>query len=249
LLSESICIIWYELSIIMKTSKIWKISKEEFQSIINESNSLREVLIKCGLVVVAGNYKTLQNRIVSDKVDLTKLNLNRNNVRKTWTANKISYSNEEVFIEKSKFDRGGIKRRIIQDNLLPYKCSKCGVDNKWMNDELVLVLDHINGVNDDHRLENLRFLCPNCNSQTSTFAGRNNIKNVDICPSCKKEYSGYGKQCKKCWLQNQPKKFNIDKQTLNNLVLIQKMSLYSIGKTYGVSLNTVKDRCKTWGIF
>ena len=39
--------------------------------------------------------------------------------------------------------------------------------------ELVLELDHINGVGDDHRLENLRLLCPNCHSQTETYCGRN----------------------------------------------------------------------------
>ena len=43
----------------------------------------------------------------------------------------------------------------------------------WRSKPLVLVLDHINGVNDDYRADNLRLLCPNCNSQTSTFCGRN----------------------------------------------------------------------------
>lgn len=42
-----------------------------------------------------------------------------------------------------------------------------------MNKDITLQLDHINGVNDDNRIENLRFLCPNCHSQTSTFTGRN----------------------------------------------------------------------------
>ena len=46
-----------------------------------------------------------------------------------------------------------------------------------MDNKLTLQLDHINGINNDNRKENLRFLCPNCHSQTNTFAGKN-LKNI-----------------------------------------------------------------------
>ena len=50
----------------------------------------------------------------------------------------------------------------------------CGL-SEWINGKLVLELDHINGDHTDNRIENLRFLCPNCHSQTETFRSKNII--------------------------------------------------------------------------
>lgn len=52
-------------------------------------------------------------------------------------------------------------------------CEKCGQDENWYGEHMSLILDHINGVNDDHRLENLRIVCPNCNATLPTHCGKN----------------------------------------------------------------------------
>lgn len=80
---------------------------------------------------------------------------------------------QEILIEGSSYNRGNLKKRLIDANLLSLSCSGCGGAPSWQGKPLTLVLDHINGVHNDHRIENLRLLCPNCNSQTATFAGRN----------------------------------------------------------------------------
>ena len=64
-----------------------------------------------------------------------------------------------------------LKRIIREYNLLEYKCSSCGISN-WNNKALTLELDHIDGQAHNCKLNNLRFLCPNCHSQTDTFRGR-----------------------------------------------------------------------------
>jgi hypothetical protein len=62
------------------------------------------------------------------------------------------------------------RRRILveQNNACP-----CGQNQQWNGSTLVLQLDHINGIKTDNTRSNLRFLCPNCHSQTETFAARN----------------------------------------------------------------------------
>ena len=67
----------------------------------------------------------------------------------------------------------GTVERWYKEGLIKNQCVICKLGPIWRKKHLVMVLDHINGIRNDHRLENLRFLCPNCNSQTETFTGRN----------------------------------------------------------------------------
>ncbi len=76
--------------------------------------------------------------------------------------------------------RKTIKLRLVQAGLRNNACEMCGL-SEWCGKPLAIQLDHINGVCDDNRLENLRMLCPNCHSQTNTYGGRN-LKNKKAIP-------------------------------------------------------------------
>lgn len=80
---------------------------------------------------------------------------------------------EDILNNKVKFSRCQLKKRLLYEGLLEYKCVKCSNIGIWMGERLPLELDHINGVNNDNRLENLRFLCPNCHTQTETYKRKN----------------------------------------------------------------------------
>lgn len=82
-------------------------------------------------------------------------------------------SDEDIFCRDSLAHSRTLKRRYIELTGEPDCCSTCRIGPRWNGLELVLQLDHRNGIRDDNRLVNLRWLCPNCHSQTSTYCGRN----------------------------------------------------------------------------
>jgi 5-methylcytosine-specific restriction endonuclease McrA len=83
-----------------------------------------------------------------------------------------------VFVENSTYPRHKIKARIIKQKLIEYECSECKNKGEWMGKPLPLILDHINGINNDNRINNLRFVCSNCDSQLPTYKNRRGIKKI-----------------------------------------------------------------------
>ncbi len=124
----------------------------------------------------------------------------------------------------------------------------------WKNKPLVLVLDHINGTRDDNRLENLRLLCPNCNSQQFTFAGRSNKKPPRKCKKCNGEVSRQSKSgmCHHCFQSEIEYKYKCkckDRPSKKDLVkMIQTTSWCAIGRKYDVSDNAVRKWARKYNL-
>ena len=140
----------------------------QLKEAVKTSITLVEVQKKLGYTGKGGGvYAGVKKSISENLIDTSHFK-----GRSHGTKNK-KYSDSEVFIENSNYSNlASLKLRIINDKLLNYECNECGL-TKWNNKEISLQLDHINGINTDNRLTNLRFLCPNCHSQTDTFAGKN----------------------------------------------------------------------------
>lgn len=81
----------------------------------------------------------------------------------------VSLTSEQVFCENSQVARSSLKKFIEKEAFLEKKCSICQNEGNWLGNPLTLEIDHINGINNDNRRENLRWLCPNCHSQTPTY--------------------------------------------------------------------------------
>lgn len=145
----------------MKRSIIWKISKQQLRKLINTSLSHAEVLRKLGYKYYSGgnNVNCLKQRIVIEHINTTHFR----QCGRSYGSKKLS--DKDVFVINSTYSRCHLKARILKYKLLPYKCARCNNKGTWKKKKLILELEHKNGVNNDNRLHNLEFLCPNCHSQ------------------------------------------------------------------------------------
>ena len=152
-------------------NKIYKLSDEQFVELLKKSSTIFEVLFKLGYTVKGNSWGYSQ---VKRRMD--DLNLDYSIFKGKSAVTKITKLNnvrkEDILKENCKHQRTVLRRYVIKNNLITYKCAICGC-TEWQGKTLSLELDHINGINNDNRLENLRFLCPNCHSQTSTYGSRN----------------------------------------------------------------------------
>ena len=212
----------------------------EFTSLVASCQSISQVFNKLKLCKSGAFYKIFKNEVLTRNIDISHF--------KQFFDIKT-----DQFIHKptTTFLRRGstisshiLKKRIIRDNIMSEECSICACTGIWQNKTLSLQLDHINGDKTDNTLENLRLLCPNCHSQTDTYAGKK-LRIKYFCPKCDEEFSGNGSSCFKCYSRTE--KITWPSPTkLKELVWSKPMT--TLSKELGVSDNSIRKRCKKWNI-
>lgn len=152
-------------------SKIYELSDEDFRSLIRNSSNKAEVLFKLGYSVEGNSWGYSQLRQRMNELELTPQDFKGKCGLKSGSAQSINES--DLLCENSVHSRTVVRRYILKSGKIPYKCELCENEGEWNGKPLALQLDHINGNCSDHRIENLRWLCPNCHSQTETHGSKN----------------------------------------------------------------------------
>jgi len=151
-------------------SKVYQVSDNDFKDIVRTSDTYSDCLRKLGLGTKGGSSTDILKRRIKE------LNCSTSHFVLGKSGAPKKYTIEEILIENSSYANiSSLKKRLINENILEYKCNECGL-TEWRGAPISLHLDHTNGKNNDHRLENLQFLCPNCHAQTETYASKNKGK-------------------------------------------------------------------------
>lgn len=143
-----------------------KHTRERLLEAVAKSKSMTGVLKRLG--VKHSMYGHIRRRIEHFGIDVSHFThqpSKSSNTKKSWR--QILKSGHTGYRRSAH----QLRRALIESGV-PCTC-KCGLKNKWRGHRLVLRIDHVNGDWSDNRRSNLRFMCPNCHSQTDTFGNSN----------------------------------------------------------------------------
>lgn len=140
-----------------------KWTDEQLRATVPNCKNIAAVIRSLGLVRTGAVYHSIQKR-------MRFLNLDTSHFRPLVMKGRIDFLPlEEVLCLGSKVDPGTVLRAVKRERVVDLRCEMCGITDTYNNKPIVLQLDHKNGCRSDNRVENLRFLCPNCHTQTPTW--------------------------------------------------------------------------------
>ncbi|MEU9996870.1 HNH endonuclease [Streptomyces sp. NPDC050848] len=151
-----------------------KWTRDVLEPVVAVSTSVCEVLRRLGLEVVGGHHTNISRRIKAYGIDtshftpLVRTGAMRDNHRRRG-IDEILVDGTATQVMRTPNER--LKRALCEVGV-DERCALCGIEPTWLGCPLPLEVDHIDGNWRNNRVENLRFLCPNCHSTTDTYRGR-----------------------------------------------------------------------------
>ena len=213
--------------------------------------SYSEALRKLGLRPAGGNHRLFRKYV--DEVwciSTEHFDPNRGRVAKLKRRRPVPL--EQVLRSDSAYNRATLKRRLYEAGLKDRRCELCGQGEEWRGMLMSLILDHINGIPDDNRLENLRIVCPNCAGTLETHCGRKNRLVERECALCGAVFVPRSRKQRYCSgacgtrhsngrRTPRPERRKVERPPYEQLIEdVASMSFLAIGRKYGVSDKAIR---------
>ncbi|GAA4013866.1 hypothetical protein GCM10022408_28740 [Hymenobacter fastidiosus] len=148
----------------------------EFGEVVAQSLSVAQVIQQLGLVPAGGNYKTVQARIARLQLSTAHFTGQGWNTGLRYRSFGRKAFLPEILVENSPYAfTHGLRGRLLKEGWKQHQCEECGLQER-QGQLIPLELHHLNGVHNDHRIENLQLLCPNCHALTKSYRGKNKVK-------------------------------------------------------------------------
>lgn len=219
-------------------------SSDEIKQIVELSNSYRDFARKIGYSHTCSGDTIKMLRQKLETYDTTHFG---------EFSQSIERAEENIFITNSTASQKVLRTWYEKGNYSEYKCAICGQEPIWHGKPMTLILDHIDGINNNDILDNLRWVCPNCNSQLETTGSRNPNRKIFAkkfyCIDCGKEISKGSTRCIACESKSRTVALNdmiVSREELKKL--IRTKSFVQIGKDFGVSDNTIRKWCEKFNL-
>jgi uncharacterized C2H2 Zn-finger protein len=227
-------------------------SEEEARAAVAASFSYAEALRRLELCATGGNWRTLRAWVVRWGIAVDHFDPNLARVR---ALRRTPRPLVEILVEGSTYSRNHLKDRLYAAALKQPVCELCGQGELWRGQRMALILDHINGVRDDNRLENLRIVCPNCAATFETHCGRKNrLESADRkCLRCgapfQRRYARQRYCSRACGMRSprptrgvpKPELRRVERPAYEELLRqVADAGWSAVGRRYGVSDNAIR---------
>ena len=159
--------------------KALELQPEHLAQHVQSSNSFAEVMRRLGLTTDSGNHRKIRRAIQQAGIDTAHFTRRSNDLLATRNSGPDPDSVLSIKPPGSARSSHPRLRRAMEAKGIAYACARCANTGEWLGDSMRLQIDHISGDWLDNRLENLRFLCPNCHSMTETWCVGNRRRRMN----------------------------------------------------------------------
>lgn len=230
-----------------KRSPIWLMPEEQFIELVKSSETYVAILRYFGFTANGGNnFQTVKARIQALNIDDSHMLTHGKQI--VFAHKKNRRDNKEVLVKGYKRVNGvNIKKRLLALGVRNV-CDICGQLPTWNGKPLCLQVDHIDGSGTNNELSNLRLVCPNCHTQTETFAGKKLRLPKNICAGCGKAIDLMSSRCVTChvaYIVTHELRVQTAWPSSEDLqALVNSLGYSETGRRFGVSDNAVRRRLK-----